>query len=237
LKSATYSDREFQAFFTDAQEIREVMLELLGSVSGKKLLEPCAGEGAFLRGLHGKPSLVDAVDIDARHVEFLAGEFGNSINAIQMDFIDRYISGGGVSASTLQQAYDSVICNPPYGLHFSTEYRRELKRRYPDLYVRESYGLFLFFGIQALREGGRFVYIVPDSFFTSHSHRPLRKFLSDNTTLTDIIQFQSKRFETVKFGYANLCIVAGNRGPTRRSIAARWCDARQFDGSLSALFQ
>ena len=62
----SYGHKNFQAFYTDAEEIRILMQELLGDVEGKKVLEPCAGEGAFLDGLVGKPSLLQAVDINKR---------------------------------------------------------------------------------------------------------------------------------------------------------------------------
>ena len=230
----SYDNQNFQAFFTDADEIRLLMQELLGNVKNKKLLEPCAGEGAFLDGLQGKPSLVHAVDIDKNHIDFLKQRFGNSVATINTDFIDTFVSGELFEASPILTDYDAVICNPPYGLRFTVDYRKTIKKRYPQLYARESYGLFLYFGINSLASGGRFVYIVPDTFFTSRNHMPLRQFLADQTSITDIIQFRSKRFETVNFGYGNLCIVAGFKTKPTKGSCVRWSDARESVGSLKA---
>lgn len=228
----SYDNQNFQAFFTDADEIRLLMQELLGSVKNKKLLEPCAGEGAFLEGLQGTPSLVHAVDIDKNHIGFLEERFGKNVDAIHTDFIDTFVSGEIFEKSSILTNYDAVICNPPYGLRFTVEYRKSIKKRFPQLYARESYGLFLYFGISSLATGGRFVYIVPDTFFTSRNHMPLRQFLADQTNITDIIQFRSKRFETVNFGYGNLCIIAGIREKSSGDSYVRWSDARESVGSL-----
>ena len=229
----SYDSQNFQAFYTDADEIRFLMQDLLGNVDGKKVLEPCAGEGAFLDGLIGNPSLIHAIDIDKRHINLLDEKFGSKINTIHSDFIDLFISNNKIDTSNLlQSGYDSIICNPPYGLRFSVEYRKQIKKKFPQFYARESYGLFLYFGINLLLTGGRFVYIVPDTFFTSRNHMPLRQFLTDNTSITDIIQFRSKRFETVNFGYGNLCIIAGYKGKPANINSVRWSDSIKSTTSL-----
>lgn len=228
----SYDDNNFQAFYTDADDIRFLMQELLGNVNNKKILEPCAGEGAFLDGLTGKPSLVHAVDIDENHINCLHQRFGESIHSIHLDFIDSFVSKNLFDTSPILSDYDAVICNPPYGLRFTVEYRKTIKKRYPNMYARESYGLFLYFGINSLATGGRFVYIVPDTFFTSRNHMPLRQFLVEQTTITDIIQFRSKRFETVNFGYGNLCIIAGYKTKPTSHSHVRWADSRKSNNSL-----
>ena len=56
--------------------------------------------------------------------------------------------------------------------------------------------------------------------------------MSNETTITEIIQFPSKRFETVNFGYGNLCIIAGNKGPNSGADQAKWSDAKKSDAPL-----
>lgn len=226
--------RIYQDYHTDADEIRDLMIALLGDVSGKVILEPCAGEGAFLRSLDQVPKLVDAVEIDGRHAETLGANSPYWVNVQKGDFVDHFVSGELASSLILRNNYDAVICNPPYGLRFSTDYRKAIKRRFKSIYARESYGLFMHFAISQLSFGGRYVFIVPDSFLTSFNHRPLREFLAREAAPTEIIQFKSKRFETVNFGYGNLCIIAGNKRAMRPSDTIRWFDAISFDGELNA---
>ena len=228
----SYGHKNFQAFYTDAEEIRILMQELLGDVEGKKVLEPCAGEGAFLDGLVGKPSLLQAVDINQKSINILHSKYGQEVQTTHADFIDLFVSGDIQHSTQIRSDYDAIICNPPFGLRFAVEYRKRIKKKFPHMYARESYGLFLYFGIKCLSAGGRFVYIVPDTFFTSRNHAPLRNFLTEETSITDIIQFRSKRFETVNFGYGNLSIVAGYRGEKRKYEYIRWSDSRDSTSTL-----
>lgn len=232
VATATYTAPNFQPFYTDAEQINSLMLNLLGRVDGLKVLEPCAGQGAFLRGLSGTPRLVDAVDIDKRHIEQL-GSFPSYVNPIHADFIDSFVSGGLINGSIIRNDYDAVICNPPYGLRFSIEYRKSIKRRLPDAYARESYALFMYFAIESLRQGGRYVFIVPDTFLTSRNHRPLREFLLLNGKPSHIIRFPSKRFGTVNFGYGHLCIIAGTRGASAPVDTVLWGEVEDHETPLS----
>src|SRR5690606_3563225 len=153
---------------------------------------------------------LDAIDIDERHIRFLRS-FPTFVRPIHADFIDHFVSGGLLADTLIEHTYDAVICNPPYGLRFSVEYRKKIKKRFPQAYVRESYGLFMYFAISALRSNGRYVFIVPDTFLTSRNHLPLRKFILDQGCPSHVIRFPSRVFGTVNFGYGNLCIIAGNR--------------------------
>lgn len=232
LKYQPYTSTNFQAFYTDADEIRLLMQELLGEVNAKTILEPCAGEGAFLQGLKGTPKTVHAVDIDPLHTQYLKMRFKKNIDVFEFDFIEHCVFAQAKRTPPLDAEYDALICNPPYGLKFTLEYRKAIKKAFPKLYARESYGLFIYFGIELLKCGGRFVYVVPDTFFTSRNHAPLRRYLAEHTTLTEIIQFSSKRFETVNFGYGSLCIIAGNKMQNEISKDIKWSDARNTSGHL-----
>jgi 23S rRNA G2445 N2-methylase RlmL len=39
--------------------------------------------------------------------------------------------------------YDRVIANPPYGAYQTPEKRLQLKSAYPEIYAKETYGIFL----------------------------------------------------------------------------------------------
>ena len=223
----------YQSFFTDAEEINNLMISLLGDIRGAKVLEPCAGHGAFIRPLLRRAAHIDAIDIDTRHVRELSLIEAKTLYVQEGDFIDYFVSGQLTSPLSIGAEYDAIICNPPYGLKFSVPYRKAIKKKYPRLYARESYGLFMVFGLQCLKEGGRFVFIVPDTFLTSRNHRPLRQMLRDNINITHLVQFKSARFESVNFGYANLCIIAGNRSSEGQKGDVLWFDYRQSKAPLT----
>jgi hypothetical protein len=110
-----------------------------------------------------------------------------------------------------KKKYDRIIANPPYGAWQTPERRSELKRAYPDLYVKESATLFLAKAIASLSPGGRAVFILPETFLFSHSHRPLRKRILDTCVIESIDVFPSSLFPGVNFGYARLSILSLRR--------------------------
>jgi predicted RNA methylase len=216
-----------QAYYTDASELNNLMISLLGDTRGQNLLEPCVGKGAFIKPLLSSASRIDAVDIDPEHVDEVKGLKHDNLYVQEGDFIDYFVSDGFFRSIDLSDQYDAIICNPPYGLKFSIEYRKQIKRKFPNVYARESYGLFMTFGISLLKQGGRFVFIVPDTFLTSRNHRSLRRFLVKETNISHLTQFDSKRFETVNFGYGSLCIIAGNFCSEGQHSSLSWLDLRK----------
>ena len=224
---------DLQAHYTDALEIKTLMVDLLGDVQGKKILEPSVGSGALINSLVGTPSRVDVVDIDVSALYQLKEQFGsNNLRIIHADFISLFVDNEIELASTLCCDYDAVIANPPYGLEIPIPVRKRIKAIYQDIYARESYGLFLYFSLRRLREGARYVFLLPDTFIFSANHRPLRAFLSVETQITEIIQFNSKRFMTVNYGYSGMCTIAGFLGKNHVGDM-RWLDMRKSDETLN----
>lgn len=223
---------DLQAYYTDATELNDLMISLLGDTEGQSILEPCVGRGAFIKPLLGRVSHIDAVDIDSEHVDEVRRLQSKNLHVQKGDFIDYFVSDDVVKSMRLSDKYDGIICNPPYGLRFSVAYRKVIKRKFPDIYARESYGLFLTFGISLLRQDGRFVFIIPDTFLTSRNHRPLRHFLIKEANISHLVQFDSRRFKTVNFGYGSMCIIAGNRRSGGQNNQLSWLDLRKVNVPL-----
>ena len=183
-------------------------MKRLGETKENDVLEPCFGQGAFIKNLLGSPTSIDACDIDKKHFEM---DYNiPNCEYYNMDFIDYFINPEKKLFS-LKNNYDSVICNPPYGLNFTINYRNLIKKKYPDLYAKESYALFFYFAINLLKKSGRYVFIIPDTFLTSKNLSYMREFIVGYAKPTHIIQFKSKRFGSVNFGYGNMCIISGNK--------------------------
>lgn len=215
-------------FFTDAHDIASAMTTLLGDVSGMTLLEPSVGTGSLLKYLRGTPRHITAIDVDQNVLREATETYSRlPIEGIRMDFIHAFLDDLLTpSTPALRASYDAVLSNPPYGLYLSADLRAKLKRRFPELYVRESYGLFLVFSISLLRAKGRYVFLLPDTFLTSKNHTSLRRFLFKSAAPSTVIRFPSKRFGTVKFGYGSMCIIAGQRTDIEMSSALRWTEVR-----------
>ena len=221
--------------FTDAPQINEMMCHLLGPVNGMRLLEPSVGHGAFLRGLIGEPREIHAVDVDEVAVRTVKTKFKHlNVRVFKEDFVDLFVDGLLKHSHPVRRAiYDVVISNPPYGLYFDREYRKRIKYAFPNSYARESYGLFFTFAVSQLREGGRYVFLIPDTFLASVNHRPLRSFICSQAAPTHIVRFPSKLFETVNFGYGNLCILAGQKRALASDDNIHWLDVFDKHSALS----
>lgn len=235
LKKSIMKKKTLKQYFTDASDIKSLMCQLLGDVTDLSLLEPSVGHGSFLSGLLGHPKKIDAVDVDSDALEVTRERYGHlNVTLHHKDFI-KIFDGDLLSEidAISETLYDAVISNPPYGLYFDLDYRRQLKKKYPNFYVRESYGLFFMLSILRLKENGRYVFLIPDTFLTSVSHKPLREFIASVAAPSHIIRFPSKRFETVNFAYGNLCIIAGNRKKLEADHSAYWSDIFSDEQHLS----
>ena len=207
---------DLKQHFTDAPGLNAAMADLLGDVTDLRVLEPSVGQGALLTGLRGVPAHIDAVDIDPRTLAQARARLAHlPLRAHPGDFL----------ALDLPRDYDAVIANPPFGLYFTPQARKMLKQRFPGLYVRESYGLFFVQAVRRLRPGGRYVFLLPDSFLTSRHHAPLRRFIADEAAVTEIVRFPSRRFASVNFGYGHMCLIAGRRAALTAEGCIGWRDA------------
>lgn len=183
------------------------MVNRLRVDEGHSVLEPCAGDGEFVDELLlAMPEVsIDAYELNEDAVEALTSKYKArpNVRVVGGDFID-------LTEQSLFQAprkYARIIGNPPYGAWQDQTRRAELKRRFPGFNVRETYGLFLKRCIDLLEEGGRLVFIMPDTYLNLRLHEPLRRILMDSTAVEEIALFPSRFFPGISFGYANLSVI------------------------------
>ncbi|MGI9298539.1 MAG: Eco57I restriction-modification methylase domain-containing protein [Gammaproteobacteria bacterium] len=137
-----------------------------------RVLEPSAGDGAFLRLAEN----ATGIEIDPR----LAGQSG----ALCADFFD-YAD---------EHKFDTIVGNPPYVRHQDIPARtREKLRR--DLFDGRS-NLYLFFiekCLRHLRGGGELIFITPRDFLRATAARRLNRLLYESGTITDFIELGDAR--------------------------------------------
>ena len=134
-------------------EVVEAMLELrrnFGSV-----LEPSAGEGAFMR----------ALKTSATGIELDAGVIA-----------EKRIQNGDFFAYPLKNRFDTIIGNPPYVRY--RDIRHNTKRLLPMGWFDHRSNLYLFFIAKCmhhLNHGGEFIIINPRAFLTRPNSKRLHK--------------------------------------------------------------
>ncbi|WP_283162541.1 Eco57I restriction-modification methylase domain-containing protein [Parasutterella secunda] len=223
----------FCSYYTNSYEITSYMVEMLDLHDNDIILEPAAGEGAFIDRILTKDVKVqiDALDIDKNAINILEKKYKhhNSVCVRNTDtLLDEKLDSYSVPELWLKQTdtlldnqldlfalsgghYSKIIGNPPYGAWQDHEKRALLKKKYRGHYVKETYSLFLLRCVSLLRMHGKLSFIIPDTFLFLNLHARLRSFLLKSTKLSEILIFPSKFFPGVNFGYSNLSIITLER--------------------------
>lgn len=206
---------QLQAHYTSSCEIVEYMVSRLCVSDDDSVWEPCAGGGHLIDGVLAiaPTAKIRASEIDGAAFEGLQRKYGG-VNNVEVNHEDAL----AVRNDTLFDAttkYTRIIANPPYGAYQTPDRRARLKKRFPSLYVRETYGLMLFHSLSLLTPNGRLVFIIPDTFLWLHRHDFLRRTILKETTIEEIALFPSKFFPGAKFGYSGMCVITiRNRLPS-----------------------
>lgn len=136
------------------------------------ILEPSAGDGSFYNILGNS---CDYIEIDSSNYKK-----GYKI----MDFFDYSIN----------IKYNTIVGNPPY-VSFKNILKETLDKisslDYLNGYDKRT-NLYMFFirkCIEHLNEGGELIFITPREFIKNTSSIPLNKFIYDNGTITDWIEY------------------------------------------------
>ncbi|NHB70382.1 Eco57I restriction-modification methylase domain-containing protein [Perlabentimonas gracilis] len=130
---------------------------------------------------------------------------GNSL--IDLDFYDAVIDFGEekkVKPFNWQKAYpevfkdggfDAVIGNPPYGATFSESELSYFKTRYnTSVWRGESYLLFIEKGLVLLKQKGLLGYIIPDTLLNLGFSGSTRKYILQNSLLSELVLLPSNVF-------------------------------------------
>jgi phospholipid N-methyltransferase len=183
------------------------MINKLSLKPNTVLLEPCAGDGVFIDAVLEKENKlnIDAFELDPREADKLDKKY-NTCHNVSIKNEDTLLFNEFINNNFLNK-YDYIIANPPYGAWQDYEKRKILKDVYQNLYVKETYSTFLYLCIRLLKNGGRLVFITPDTYLNLHMHTYLRKYILQNTIVEEIALFPSKFFPGINFGYSRLSII------------------------------
>lgn len=207
-----FIEKIYRSYYTKSDPILEYMVQKLDIKSNDKVLEPCAGDGVFIDVIVNKNSNVDidAFEINPEAYNILLEKHGHNKN-ITLHLSDILVDPVLLQSFNSEGLYNKIIGNPPYGGWIDYKMRKELKKIYPDLYVKETYSLFLYKCLASLKNHGILVFIVPDTFLNLHRHKFLREYILSSSKIREICLFPSSFFPGVNFGYSKLCIITLER--------------------------
>ena len=191
------------AYFTNSSVICDLMVSRLESVDGL-IWEPCAGAGHLVDAVLAKfpEATMHLSEIAPERVDILASKYCENPR-IKVEHEDIIANKPKLACTPA-----GIIANPPFGAWQTMDRRVQLKKKYPDLYVRESYALFLNECMNRLAVDGRLVFIIPDTFLWLHRHERFRRRLLNTVTWVEVVTFPSRLLPSAGFGYANLSVIS-----------------------------
>lgn len=195
----------YQSYYTKSEPILDYMTNMLNLNPQDSIFEPCGGDGVFVdKMLSLSPSAnISIFELNPEAVTILKHKYVQNEN-IRIKSTDTLLDEDVVSRKL---RFDKIIGNPPYGARNSEDKKDILSKFYPNLYIKESYTLFLYACIECLKEGGILSFIIPDTFLSLHRHYSIRQYILKHSKIKELSMFPSSYFPGINFGYANLCII------------------------------
>lgn len=188
--------RERGAYYTPLEVVACICREVLArGRTPKAVLDPACGGGEFLIGMYRAAREIPAVeapevtlygiDLDPRAV---------GVTRLRLWLESRATGSRGLDADTLKgqirvgdalaehieiggrRQWDIIVTNPPYGVKASLPARDRLfDPRTEGMQSRDAYGLFVARTLGLLNDEGVAGLVIPETWRTIRSHRPLRK--------------------------------------------------------------
>ena len=179
--------------------IAQVMVEMISEYKPNTILDPCFGEGIFIkkikenRELFNKNIKIVGVEVDTQ----LYNEFSENQ--------DEYIYLYNTNFFDIYQKVDCIIMNPPYirqELLINNKFDflnkdKIIKSINKEVNIPSRSNLYIYFIIKAwslLNDNGSVVAIIPNTWMTTEYGQNFKNFIINNFIINDIITFNKDVF-------------------------------------------
>ncbi len=202
------------AFYTPSHTAH-YMVGLLSNFNNQsKLLEPCGGDGVFVKEVVKrkliKPAQIEVWDINPqvkKNLKSLGVGVKIKDSLLETDF-----------QTLFKNSYTHIVSNPPY-LNKQSQYLKQNKKKLRKLYkaigVNDTYALFLYLACNLLTPKGELVFIISDTYRTLGIHKRLRRYLLKNTTINQITLCSPSLFNDAGISVRTSIIYLTNAPPTK----------------------
>lgn len=189
------------AVYTPPEVADEVVKVGVDYCSGKTLrvLEPSAGDGAFLRALVSagiEEENITAVDIDDEAICQLRSQYRNA-TVIGSDFLEYVLDRSG-------DEFDLVIGNPPFikRVGYSVAFKGRLEKLsqltgFPLAEFKNSWAAFVVGAVGLVGQNGVLALVLPYELITVKYGRCIQEYLVRNGFVVDIIVSEKKAFSSI----------------------------------------
>lgn len=178
------------------------LAELSHGSTDLRILEPSAGDGAFIRGLARHSLIAQTGSMTA--VEVVPAEAAACDAALTASGIEGRVLATSFLNLPIRPEFDAAVGNPPYlrfqfvretdraGIQALSEHLATSFRKVANLWIPILLG-----ALARVRDGGCFAFIVPAECLTGVSADAVRRWLNEHCTDVRIDQFASGSFPEV----------------------------------------
>lgn len=201
-------DKIYQSYYTNSDYITNYMISKLELTNFDTVLEPSVGEGVFvdkILKINNKQN-VTIYDIDDYAISVVKHKYSDKSN-IKINQANTLFDKNLDFYRDTLNGFTKIIGNPPYGAHMPEDEKNKVNLTYSEIYSKDTYVLFFYRCLTLLKESGKLVFIIPDTFLYLNLHKKFRQFLFSNFCVEEIAIFSSKLFPGVSFAYSNLSII------------------------------
>ncbi|MCG7519486.1 N-6 DNA methylase [Ruegeria sp. Ofav3-42] len=234
--------RKSLAMYFTPPRLSEYVLDRVEAFGGDftkhRFIDPAAGGASFIGPIASRMSARGAtheqiakalrgVEIDPALANFARA----AARCVVQRPVKHLVACGDGLVYGQPESFDAVIGNPPYKVLSPSQ-----REKMPDWAkvvlgnYANLYSLFILRGIQLLRSNGLLALLVPTSFITGTYFRPLRKYISENSTILAIDKIEQRRqfFRDVS---QDICLLVCRKAVEKRKGYS--AQARSVDRNIS----
>lgn len=186
------------AYYTPTKVVHRLIEDFGKDIcDDKKILDPCCGTGNFLLQL---PESVSFDNIYGSDIDEIAVKLARINMALKyrMDDVQKLLENICVknfiihdknsNHDKINETYDYIIGNPPWGSEFSKEECGYLRENYMTAVGKspEAYDIFAENAINLLKDGGIMAFVLPEAVLNVKTHIPIRQFITERCHIQHI---------------------------------------------------
>ncbi|MDR2433929.1 MAG: N-6 DNA methylase [Treponema sp.] len=171
------------SYYTPSKLLNEIQVD-----PEKTILDPCCGSGGILLNVLTKahnPSKIFARDIDETALRIcfinLALFFNDKDIPVNISKQDIAVNNAEfLSSNAVNERFDYIITNPPWGSKFSKKEKDAFIASYPELKTSEIFSISLYNSLKMLKKTGELYFFLPHAFLNVAMHKNIRNYIFNN---------------------------------------------------------